>query len=909
MKSPMRLFAAKTNRQNINEWLPLWMHAEDTAGMMECLWDHWLPESIRRHICDEESERSMRRSCRFLGYLHDLGKCTALFQSRILTALPDIQIALEASGVRVLPLNSFLDAGKTPHALAGECILLEMGCLSGFAAVVGSHHGRPQEAYLDATDSMAGYAKNYRGLQESAWTSAWKQWVQTALVDCGWESLSDLPAIPVTAQILLSALLIMADWLASNPNYFPLISVEDSGDHACYPERVRQAWQRVHLPDFWMADGWGMDAGRFGERFGFYPNDVQSAVLQVTSEIQRPGILIMEAQMGVGKTEAALAAAEIFAQKTGAGGLFFGLPTQATANGLFPRLANWAEQQSETARLSIRLAHGMAELNEDYQRLFLGSANIERDEDAGLIVHNWFQGRKQALLSNFVIGTVDQLLMAALKQKHVMLRHLGLAGKVVVIDECHAYDAYMSHYLDGALSWLGAYHVPVIVLSATLPSARRVALVEAYLNISRHDPRKTEFQVWKTTASYPLLTWTDGETVKQQVVSSDSDKRSVAVQWITDDERVGILSDQLSDGGCAVVVVNTVKRAQLLYEQVRAAMSQFEVVLFHAQFLMPDRAELEKMLLKKLGKDSDRSVRDHLIVIGTQVLEQSLDIDADLLITDLCPMDLLLQRIGRLHRHRAHDEIRPDALKTAHCYVTSGPDDALEPGAEGIYGPWLLVQTKRLLPDAVVLPDSIPQLVQRTYGEVQPNEPDAEYLKKLKEEHDTVQKKAQRKADVYRLSLPVDSAAEPMFNRIDGLLDNLDIYFNDIRAQAAVRDGVGSIEALVLMRHGDDIGYLPWQHDGQIVPTDRVPSDEECCRIMRQRIKLPSRFCIPYRADETIRELETVTLQYFSEWRYAPKLNEEVVLLLDERLEAHLCGCRITYTKESGLMYEVENNV
>ena len=161
--------------------------------------------------------------------------------------------------------------------------------------------------------------------------------------------------------------------------------------------------------------------------------------------------------MGAGKTEAALVCAEILAAKTKRTGVFFALPTQATSDGIFPRLLDWIKNLDTDSVHAIELAHGKAQFNEDYQalRLFGGDANVGEDEDDGVIVHQWFGGPKKTLLADFVAGTIDQLLLAALKQKHVMLRHLGLAGKVVVIDECHAYDAYMGQYLYRALNWLG----------------------------------------------------------------------------------------------------------------------------------------------------------------------------------------------------------------------------------------------------------------------------------------------------------------------------------------------------------------------------------------------------------------------------------------------------------------------
>lgn len=290
----------------------------------------------------------------------------------------------------------------------------------------------------------------------------------------------------------------------------------------------------------------------------------------------------------------------------------------------------------------------MAELNENYLRLQGRGVQLEEDaqEEHRVQVHQWFRGNKQALLANFVIGTVDQLLLAALAQKHVMLRHLGLAGKVVIIDECHAYDTYMNCYLDRTLEWLGWYKVPVILLSATLPARRRTELVEAY-----RQKKAAPDAPWKTSCGYPLLTWTDGAEVKQTAVPSDAPGQTVQLTTLTEPELPALLRRKLAEGGCAGVIVNTVKKVQKIAQLLRESLPDKEVQLFHAQFLMPDRAARENQLMARIGKGSAPECRNDLIVVGTQVMEQSLDIDLDVLVTELCPMDLLLQRIGRLHRH------------------------------------------------------------------------------------------------------------------------------------------------------------------------------------------------------------------------------------------------------------------
>ena len=641
MLDQSRFLAGKTDPENSNLWLPLWMHLRDTAEIMELLVRKWLPDSVKRASGLEEEE--LVQLARFLGWVHDQGKIIPTFQSTIMQCLPEAKQRLE----RLTPLNcQTLNRRETPHARASEAILRKLGCPDGIASVAGAHHGKPQDGTEVDKQFTCWEVNYYPEEQKGVWEGFWNELLQEALQDSGYSGVDALPVLNQPEEILLTGLLIMADWIASNTDYFPLIPVEETGSEEVYPERADRAWRewdKQETASPWAAQTTIAEPEEFAKRFGFAPNAVQQAAMEAANTMDAPGILILEAQMGVGKTEAALAAAEILAARFGAGGIFFGLPTQATANGIFGRLLDWAQKQSDGLEHSIRLAHGMAQLNTDYLKLQQEPVPVEDDADdpeERVMVHQWFQGSKQALLANFVIGTVDQLLMAALQQKHVMLRHLGLAGKVVVIDECHAYDAYMNCYLDRALNWLGEYRVPVILLSATLPAKRRAELVTAYLN------RKTLPDApWKTCRGYPLLTWTDGKQVQQTGIPLHTPPRRVTMESLTEEHLPEMLQNALREGGCAGVIVNTVRKAQDLAARLREELPEFEVLVFHAQFLMPDRAEKEQRLMERIGKRSTPAQRDRLIVVGTQVLEQSLDIDFDYMITELCPMDLLLSLI------------------------------------------------------------------------------------------------------------------------------------------------------------------------------------------------------------------------------------------------------------------------
>ena len=466
-----------------------------------------------------------------------------------------------------------------------------------------------------------------------------------------------------------------------------------------------------------------------------------------------------------------------------------------------------------------------------------------------------------------------------------------------MIDECHAYDAYMNCYLDRALNWLGEYRVPVILLSATLPAKRRTELVTAYLN------RKTLPDApWKTCRGYPLLTWTDGKQAQQTGIPLHTPPRRVTMESLTEEHLPEMLQNALREGGCAGVIVNTVRKAQDLAARLREELPEFEVLVFHAQFLMPDRAEKEQRLMERIGKRSTPAQRDRLIVVGTQVLEQSLDIDFDYMITELCPMDLLLQRIGRLHRHPGR--ARPQPVQEARCAVLDTGTEEFDEGSAAIYGEWLLGRTRKLLPQEVQLPADIARLVQDTYGWEPDCLPADLQSTAARGEYELEQAKKQRSAKAFAILSPraCGDALDDWMNEVGAT--------SDAGARAAVRDGDPSIEVLVMMQDGaGNVRFLPGEGEaaGPCVAVDQPPQPEEALRIARQRLRLPGYFSKRWSVQQTIDALEAETRKHFAAWRLSPLLRGELVLLLDEHRMTHLAGQVLHYDRENGLTYQKED--
>ena len=873
-------------------WLPLEIHSKDTGNMMLWLWDNWLSEQEKAVAFGsvDVDEQKRRGYVKLLGLLHDFGKATPAFVSHIIKSSG---ISFDVMGVKG---GSFDYCESCYHYVAGEAML---DCYRGnnikpvrcFASVIGSHHGIPQSRSWNA-ERVVKVNKKQLGWGVPDWDTLRESILCSAEEETRIYLSKDLPVLSQASLSVLCGMLIMADWIASNTSYFPLISIDDDGSRLDTDARLESAVKKLELDACWkpdqacLADVPSLYTKRFAPGGCFSPRPVQSEAAQIAADCNKPGLMIIEAPMGSGKTEAALAVAELFAAKSGAGGIFFGLPSQATSNAIFSRVIEWAETQGPQSN-TIMLAHGTASFNEEFTS-FVEGLSVKGSD---LSVNSFFLGRKTKLLSNFCVGTVDQLLFSTLCQKHVSLLHHALAGKVVIVDEVHAYDAYMSCYLQKVLNWLGEWKVPVILLSATLPSKARTELTNAYLN-----RKECADEPWMHEKSYPLITWTDESTGKEKAVhqktvsgSAADSSKDVRICRTDCDTALSAVLDQIQDGGYAGIVCNTVKKAQEVYNKlVKDKMPEAGedcVVLYHSLFTAPDRNKIEEGLIRKLGKDNKEVRKGKYILVGTQVIEQSLDIDFDVLVTELCPMDSLLQRIGRLHRH---ERVRQPGVAQPVCYVISSGKKEIED--QNIYDLYIMQQTSDALRDCISLPNDIAFLVHKVY-----DDSDDIGDAVAKAARDNRDKQLQQKAGRFQLGMP--SPRESLHG-----LFNVCASDKEAVAEASVRAGNPSVEVLLLKKSATP-GYVSLlSGDCADIDTQTVPNMETAKKIAMQRIRLPWAMCAESEIDVTVARLRELTQSAVPNWQESPWLNNMFVLIIDSNNEVIVNKWKLKYNNSYGLV-------
>jgi len=921
---------AKSERTVENEvtgWLPLYQHLDDSAAVAERLWIEWVPEAqkrmIRRPFGDSpEAERAAKDLFVWLTSIHDVGKASPAFAiqvPRLAQQMSDVGLVMDStlagSEERRVARHEIVS-----HLAAVDWLESELGfsitAARRYGSVLAAHHGLPADDAL-----VRSIGQNSRLIGDSTWAEVRRELLAAATVlHASRQSIERWRAaeMPQHVLVLLSGLVIVADWIASDEGLFPYASIgqfPDSGTE----QRVTAAWSALDLGGIWRAPAPADDLeGLFSRRFrlpeGALPRPMQRAFVELAASIPEPGLMILEAEMGSGKTEAALAAAEVLAGRFNLGGVFIALPTQATADGMFDRVLDWATRLGLETPSTVFLAHRRSGHNTRYAELrreayfrSIGENSARRgsalDREA-VIANHWLSDPKRGPLAHLVIGTIDQALFAGLRSRHLMLRHLALAGKVVILDEVHAYSAYMSRYLDRVVYWLAAYGVPIIMLSATLPAARRRALVEEYDRGRRagrsFDASPAPLRPAERVARYGSL---DGDVGYPSIISSgesgpsialpraDGTTRHVAIERIDDslDALIALLRESLREGGCVAVIRNTVRSVQETARALRDVFPDIEITVAHSRFLAKDRASKDAALLQRFGPPNEGRTRPlHHIVVASQVIEQSLDIDFDLLITDIAPMDLLLQRAGRLHRHVR--ESRPAPLQEPRLVITDVDWSARPPepgvGTSRVYDRHLLYRTLAAIHDRqeIRLPDDIPGFVQSVYGE-EPLGPSewSTVLGAAKRAHLHDVSQRQREADGFLLGRIQHGDGATLLGWVHGQADD---PATEARGRASVRDGDESLEVLLLRRDAEGTLRIPGP-EGEAIPLNTAPLPRLARSILDCSVRLPSWLSRQAGIDALIETLEAdFTRHELQTWHSSPLLQGELVVVLEDGSDA-----------------------
>ncbi|MFD3680390.1 CRISPR-associated helicase Cas3' [Streptomyces sp. NPDC058613] len=758
---------------------PLVRHLLDAAAVALFLWDSYVSEGQQRAIAagfgivdDMARVRSLVGLC---AGLHDIGKVSGFqFCDRVAaSSLSDVlkgdlgkigveRIRHDVAGMWAVP--------TVLTALAGRdgTFAEDLEVAQRIAEVVGGHHG----CFHRFEEVHAGPA--YRDLMGGA------TWAEERLVHASAVmGVLGRPVLPnefsAPAAVLVTGVVILADWLVSQEGYLKERQESlDPGLAEHFARSCRDAQRLVGEAGLLPVK---LQRGPFTQAYAIAdgPNALQRSLVSGLSaavpkasggRVRSGGILVLTAAPGDGKTEAALEAERVLSERFGTRGLAFLLPTMATSDQMHGRVAGVVARQGG-AGAGLTLTHSMAWLSAAYTgdgaagdsgRVLVCEGDEEGGGAAGELQGDmrpaqWLRGAKRPMLAQFAVGTVDQALMGVLPVRHSALRLLALSGKTVVVDEAHAYDPYMQVLLGRLLNWLGAFGVPVVLLSATLPASVSDRLIKEYLTGVR--PRKKELRGRTFSVPYPGWLYVDGATGEcTEIEESDRKEQArqrsmrlkVQVEPVAvgatagDGSRLAVIERALapvleSGEGCVLVVCNTVAEAQDTYTHLKSLTAQaalpVEFLLLHARLPGDVREARTRAVTSGMGRSGPRPAGR--IIVATQVVEQSLDLDADLVISDLAPLALLLQRAGRCWRHETWWEMhgRPGGRGRPDWAVQEGPRlMVLDPvaGSGVVPRPWMGVYHEALLRETsevlaqrggtpILLPDDVQDLVERVHGD------------------------------------------------------------------------------------------------------------------------------------------------------------------------------------------------
>jgi CRISPR-associated endonuclease/helicase Cas3 len=682
--------SAPADRLNTRAWgkldrtadgrvLPLVDHCLDVAAVVRRLLGI---ANIRKRLArlggrDELSPLDVERLSA-LAFLHDVGKCSLGFQSKSLSAQVRTELLRRAGGAwhecghTTIAMPFFARDPRDTRArdlrdAIGVDRLFDWGEQSAFelwlAAI--SHHGEPirlvdlrrvewtwRAAPDGSYDPLEAIAE-LKGVLDAAFGTAFIPG----------------PELPDAAAFThgFAGLVSLADWIGSNakPDFFPYDLAPGIERTARARERAGMVLRRMRVD---------MSPARASSRvdtfeavFGFSPRPLQIAA----SDPELGPIVVVESETGSGKTEAALWRFRTLFERGEVDGLAFFLPTRVAATQIHDRVQRCISKlfpEAQTRPNVVLAVPGYVRADgEDAIEMLPQFEVLWPDSgDPDAVARRWAaEGIKRYFAASVAVGTIDQLLLSGLRVSHSHLRAAALLRHLIVVDEVHASDPYMAELLRGALERHMAAGGHAMLLSATLGNATR----ERLLSVGRRPSRpKPELE----PVPYPAIS--DVKTLRPIVAVGPGKDVDVELSALAENppELAARLFDAVAGGARILVIRNTVRLAhatQLALEQRLApeAATWFraaeQIAMHHGRYAALDRVLLDREVERFYGKNAPAGAR---LLVGTQSLEISLDCDADLLVTDLAPIDVLLQRIGRLHRH---ERVRPASCTRARVVI------------------------------------------------------------------------------------------------------------------------------------------------------------------------------------------------------------------------------------------------
>ena len=601
---------------------------------------------------------------------HDIGKVSPTFQEKLYRGTDGYK---RNSQVGLEKVNPDIERQWGGHAGVSQITARYLKLGKYIPEILGQHHGySPNICIYNATDEVFG------GL-------AWQQ-RREELLDALKNALqTEFPMVTSALQArVLAGFTTVSDWIGS-------------GSLFDIPSEDWQPYIKQALDNAGFIQPVLKPALSFRDIFKWQARDIQQSFID---QVTGPGVYILEAPMGLGKTEAALYAAYKMLLTNQATGIYFALPTQLTSDKIHERVEVFLKAilGNDSSHQQPLLLHGNAWLKTE----------LGKEGNPG---GSWFQSAKRGILAPFAVGTIDQALMAVMNVKHGFVRTFGLAGKVVILDEVHSYDSYTGTLIDELINALTELHCTVIILSATLTQQRRSTLLKKD----------------STNQYYPLVSALPkgGQLIEETVSSIDDVKVKLNICQ-QDEPAIEEALLRAESGQQVLWIENTVAEAQAIYRLLatRANALDIECGLLHSRFLKIDREQNENYWTTLYGKEGaiQRSQRGR-ILIGTQVLEQSLDIDADFLISRFAPSDMLLQRLGRLWRHdmtqRPINAQREVWLLAPNMNnAIENPDSAFGKTAK-VYTPYVLCRSLEVWEclQYIIIPSQIREVIEATYQE------------------------------------------------------------------------------------------------------------------------------------------------------------------------------------------------